>query len=473
MWFNSLTFAVFMAIVYPLYRVLPHRGQNVMLLVASYVFYGMWDWRFLGLIIISTCVDFFVGNALANGRKATRRLYLWISITTNLGLLATFKYFGFFSESLQALLSVVGFDVGWTTIHIVLPVGISFYTFQTMSYTIDIYRRKIQPTERFLDFSLFVAFFPQLVAGPIERAANLLPQIESPRSLSLAQSSRGLYLILFGLFKKVAIADGIANSVNTIYGSTGSLTGIDIILACYLFTIQIYCDFAGYSDIARGISKLMGIELMTNFKTPYFATNPSEVWQRWHISLSSWLRDYLYIPLGGNRGGELKTYRNLLITMALGGLWHGNSWNFAFWGLFHGGWLSFHRLISSLSNHRKIVCGIRSRCTKLLKILACYHAWCYSMILFRAESLEQTITFSSIWAYDFSTWSTSVPMPTFAALSGLLLLVPLEIAEYVKGSPLFYRKWPATIRGAYYALLLYLILMGTSNEPVQFIYFQF
>ena len=473
MWFNSLTFAVFIAVVYSLYRVLPHRGQNIMLLVASYVFYGAWDWRFLSLILLSTFVDYFIGLALVNSEGKRRRLYLLISVFTNLGLLATFKYFGFFSDSLRVLLSWIGFDAGWTTIHIVLPVGISFYTFQTMSYTIDIYREKIQPTSRFLDFALFVAFFPQLVAGPIERASNLLPQIANPRTLTFEQTTRGFYLILFGLFKKVAIADGVANSVNAVYGSTGTLSGIDIILACYLFTIQIYCDFSGYSDIARGLAKIMGIELMTNFRTPYFAINPSEVWRRWHISLSSWLRDYLYISLGGNRNGEFKTYRNLMITMALGGLWHGNSWNFALWGVFHGSWLSLHRMLTSNSGAGLSVNPSISLIKNIIKMFLCWHAWCYSLVLFRAVSLEQVVTFSSFWTFDFANLSVSMPRPTFGALAGLLVLLPVEIIEYLKKTPLYYRGWPAVCRGAYYAVLLFLTIMGLSNEPAQFIYFQF
>ena len=267
-----------------------------------------------------------------------------ISVVTQLGLLGFFKYFNFFVDSLHAALSDIGIHSATWHLDIVLPVGISFYTFQSLSYTIDIYRGGIKPTKRFFDFALFVAYFPQLQAGPIERARHLIPQLSNPRQLDLDQSMRGLYLIVFGFFKKVGIADGVAPVVDQVFGSGGHITWIDIVIGTVLFAIQIYCDFSGYTDIARGVSKLLGIDLMTNFNLPYFASNPQDFWRRWHISLSTWLRDYLYVPLGGNRGNLAFVCRNLMLTMALGGLWHGAAWNYLLWGIYQGILLCVYRV---------------------------------------------------------------------------------------------------------------------------------
>lgn len=341
MLFTQLTFWVFFAIVAALYVLLPHKAQNRMLLVASYVFYGAWDWRFLSLILLSTGVDYVVGLKIgAEDHQARRKRLLAISLAVNLGMLGVFKYFGFFVSSFEALLAQFGYETDPFVLSIVLPVGISFYTFQTLSYTIDIYRRELEPSRDFLDFALFVAFFPQLVAGPIERARNLLPNIAAPRMLSWDALGRGAVLCLLGLIKKVVIADAIAPSVDAVYASPDP-TRADVILATWLFAIQIYCDFSGYTDIARGVAKMLGFRLMRNFAQPYFAVDPQEFWRRWHISLSTWLRDYLYISLGGNRGGAWTTYRNLMATMALGGLWHGAAWNFVLWGIYQGGCCPF------------------------------------------------------------------------------------------------------------------------------------
>src|SRR5882762_9892636 len=268
-----------------------------------------------------------------------------VSLVTQLGLLGVFKYFNFFAESLAVALNSIGIQSSSLHLNIVLPVGVSFYTFQSLSYTIDIYRRVFKPTDRFFDFALFVAYFPQLQAGPIERARQLIPQLASPRHITLDQTSRGLYLIIFGLFKKIAIADGVSPVVDQIFATSGQVSWIDIVIGTVLFAVQIYCDFSGYTDIARGVSKLFGIELTLNFNHPYFASNITEFWRRWHISLSTWLRDYLYIPLGGNRKGVAKTYRNLMLTMLLGGLWHGASWTFVIWGGYHGALLSAERAV--------------------------------------------------------------------------------------------------------------------------------
>ncbi|MDB4979359.1 MAG: putative rane protein involved in D-alanine export, partial [Myxococcales bacterium] len=292
MLFNSFEFLAFLAVVYGLYLVLPHRWQNWMLLAASYVFYGWWNWRFLSLILFTTVLDYVVSLKVASSTNdRSKKLFLSISLICNLGLLGVFKYFNFFVESFIDLSVRLGFHLRWEPLHIILPVGISFFTFQSISYSIDVYRGHIAPPRKFLDFALFVAFFPQLVAGPIQRATHFLPQVVSPRRIELDQVARGGFLILYGLFKKTVIADGLADAVNSVYNSSVTGTpGIDVLVATYLFVLQIYCDFSGYTDIARGVAKLMGFDLSKNFMTPFYAQSPSEYWTRWHISLSSWVK---------------------------------------------------------------------------------------------------------------------------------------------------------------------------------------
>lgn len=477
--FASLEFFAFLALVYSLYRLAPHRAQNFLLLGASYYFYGCWDWRFLGLILFSTVVDFALGKAIhRSSNEKKRKLFLTASLVCNLGLLAVFKYFGFFAESCADLLASLGWEADWRLLNIVLPVGISFYTFQTLSYTIDIYRRKLEPVCNFGDFALFVGFFPQLVAGPIERAAVFLPQVSRPRKVNFDQSMQGLYLILFGLFKKIAIADGVAASVNSVYGSTGAVGTLDVILATWLFAIQIYCDFSAYSDIARGVSKLLGFELMVNFRFPFFSSNPQEFWRRWHISLSSWLRDYLYIPLGGSRGGKWMTYRNLMITMALGGLWHGAAWNFVFWGLFQGGILCAHRLVMGPEKKlEKTGVTFFGALKKVFFVGSFFQVVCYGWLLFRAESLEQVLVFSKVLFFDPVLSAPTIPMPPLAALAGIGVLFLADLFQHLspKASPdrPFFASWPEWIRPAVYSALIVIILMGLANDRSTFIYFQF
>ncbi|MEQ9482325.1 MBOAT family O-acyltransferase [Coleofasciculus sp. F4-SAH-05] len=548
--FNSVEFFIFLAVTYLLYRILPFRGQNLMLLVASYVFYGWWDERFLFLIVLSTVIDFCCGLMIDKGELTRRErwfpsgyillaafffvtvrwngielttqplalsgqwsqllprdgsgwlvflgmggvvalanffyprlaalevakrrsLFLFISLFSNLGILGFFKYFNFFIDSAETTIQTLGMSAAFWHLDIVLPVGISFYTFQTMSYTIDIYRRQMPATNRFLDFALFVSFFPQLVAGPIERASKLLPCLLQPRQLSLDQSTRGVYLILFGLFKKVAVADSLAVSVNAIYETQGTVSWLDVVLATFLFAGQIYGDFSGYSDIARGVSKLFGVELMVNFNLPYFAQNPSEFWRRWHISLSTWLRDYLYIPLGGNRHSERRTYQNLMTTMVLGGLWHGAAWHFVLWGFYHGALLCVHRVFTTTFKRQPKVKKNQGFVGSFVAILFFFVFTCYGWLLFRANSLAQVISFTQILILDFGNLALSIPKPTFSGLLGLPLLMSYEVIEYYAGHQYFYRRSPAMMRGLLYAILTILIVMGTSNEPAQFIYFQF
>ena len=465
--FATLEFAIFMLLVYPTYLLLSHRWQNHMLLVASYFFYGIWDWRFLSLLMWSTVIDYWVSHQIQRTTDQKLRFrYLLISLVSDLTILGIFKYLGFFVDSAAKLLETLGFQAHLPVLSIILPVGISFYTFQTLSYVIDVYRKQLHPAPNLFDFALYISFFPQLVAGPIERATHLLPQVLSPRTIRYEQISRGSFLILFGLFKKIVIADGVANSVNAIYGMPDP-TALDITLATYLFALQIYCDFSGYSDIARGTAKLMGFELMVNFNLPYFSINPRDFWQRWHISLSTWLRDYLYVPLGGNKYGELRTYRNLMTTMLLGGLWHGAAWNFVFWGFYQGAILCIHRFFIW---QRKTAQD--SILWHLLKIILFFQVICYGWLLFRANSLDQVINFTAILMTGW-TMHLHIPMPPLATLSAIPLLLFFDICHYMTQDAHFYRRWAIPVRSLLYALLFFILIAGTSNAPTQFIYFAF
>ncbi len=397
--------------------------------------------------------------------------------------LGIFKYFNFFIDGFDRLARLAGFTGPMLHMHIILPVGISFYTFQSMSYTIDVYRGKMEPVRRFWDYVLFVSFFPPLVAGPIERAAHLIPQLLRPRTITLDGTTRGLYLILLGLFKKMAIADGLAGSVESVFGKNATSGWADIVVASVLFAFQIYCDFSGYTDIARGVAKLLGIDLIRNFNLPYVSRSPAEFWQRWHISLSSWLRDYLYIPLGGNRGGRLHTYRNLMITMLLGGLWHGAAWNYVLWGAYHGLILCAYRLPGDLGLRSRSPAapeGGRWRPASPLGWVgpACATAFffaltCYGWLLFRATSLDQVIEFTRTLVAGPFDLKPSIRMIRLPALVGIPMLIGYELAEYAAGSHVFYRRLPIPIRAAWYATLIFVVIMGSSNEPSQFIYFQF
>ncbi len=477
MLFNSLEFLVFLPLVLLGYYLLPHRGQNAFLVLASCFFYASWDWRFLFPLLFSTGIDYFCAQRMEdslahNEPRAARLNYLRLSLVTNLGLLGFFKYFNFFAESLHALLRSFGLDVGLQTLNVILPVGISFYTFQALSYTIDVYRGEVHATRSFWDFFLAVLFFPHLVAGPIQRASNLLAQVMQPRKVTQTQIVDGLHLMAWGYFKKVFIADRLAPIVETYFG-VQSATGGEVTIAVLAFAVQIYCDFSGYTDIARGVAKLMGFEFMLNFNLPYFAKNPSDFWQRWHISLSTWLRDYLYIPLGGNRLGNLKTYRNLLITMLLGGLWHGAAWNFVLWGFYHGALLSLHRLISPwlprFSRHSEL--SLLSGAWHAVSILIMFVFTCYGWLLFRATSLHQVVEMS------LALLSPLDRIPMSDALVVLKLSLPLllvQIIQYTSGRLDFYRlKFiPSTVIASTYGAVLYCVLF-LGAKPQAFVYFQF
>lgn len=404
-----------------------------------------------------------------------KKVFLVASILVNLGILGIFKYFNFFVDSARTVLAGFGVtDVSLTTLNVLLPVGISFYTFQTMSYSIDIYRGKLKSCDGYLNFALYVAYFPQLVAGPIERATHLLPKILTPRKRDLQQTIDGVKLIGYGLFKKVVIADGLAGAVDAVYGTTGAVSSTDILIATLFFAIQIYCDFSGYTDIARGISKMLGIELMLNFRLPYFSRSPSEFWQRWHISLSSWLRDYLYIPLGGNRGGSLATYKNLMTTMLLGGLWHGAAWNFVLWGGYHGFILCVYRVVPEKFHLWWSQNRFRAYVGFWLSMAFFFMLTLYGWLLFRSVSFDQVATFTSA-LLQFKDWSAplTVPMPPFSALLGLPILVGYELVSFAAE-----RGWRPLaplrqFRPVLHGVMLFTFIASLSTPPAQFIYFQF
>ena len=474
MLFHSIHFVIFFIIVYGLYRVLPHKGQNRMLLVASYVFYGSWDWRFLSLILISTIVDYFCGLRIHDtDDHKIKKHFLRLSLVTNLGLLGVFKYFNFFADNLSALLGVFGLHTDLAVLNVILPVGISFYTFQTLSYTIDIYYGKLKPTRCFWDFALFVAFFPQLVAGPIERASHLLPQIQNPRRPTLQQFYEGCYLFFWGLFLKMFVADNLARLADPIFAK-GPYEGGTVWIGVYAFAFQIFGDFAGYSNMARGIGKLLGIEIMNNFLAPYMAANPRDFWRRWHISLSTWLRDYLYIPLGGNKGGDLLTLRNLMLTMLLGGLWHGAAWTFVIWGFYHGVLLIGHRLLGPWLDKTVRIEGAGEGVWKAAKIVFFFQLTCIGWLIFRAQSLTQL---GAMGKAMLTPWVTSDPGLLTARLWQLVLytyiVVLMQIMQYLRDDELVIFRIRIPVRALIYVVLFYVIVVCRVTGGKEFIYFQF
>ncbi|MGH9631446.1 MAG: MBOAT family O-acyltransferase [Bryobacteraceae bacterium] len=476
MLFNSFQFAVFLPVVLAIYYLLSHRAQNVFLLFASCFFYACWDWRFLAPLLISTSIDYYAAykmeDLIRTGEPAERRKrYLVLSVVTNLGLLGFFKYFNFFTASMRDLIGELGWQADPYMLEIILPVGISFYTFQALSYTIDVYRGELHATRNFFDFLLAVLYFPHLVAGPIQRAHNLLAQVVTPRVITRQKITDGLHLIFWGFFKKVFIADNVAPIADQVF-SMQSPDGFHTLMGAYAFAVQIYCDFSGYTDIARGVAKLMGFEFVLNFNLPYFATNPSEFWSRWHISLSTWLRDYLYIPLGGNRHGVNKTYRNLMLTMVIGGLWHGAAWNFVLWGFYHGTILILHRVLSPVLDKIFTAATPAGRAFSLVfRILFMFHLTCYGWLLFRATSFNQ------IWEMTLSLLQPFQVVDTAMALQIALYSAPLFLVQLIqffskKLHFLDFRWIPAEARVVCYSIFTYFILFR-GGEQQAFIYFQF
>jgi alginate O-acetyltransferase complex protein AlgI len=470
MLFHTFTFWTFFAIVAIAYSLLGHRRQNGLLLIAGYVFYGWWDWRFLGLIGLSTVVDFVVGKRIhTSAADVVRKRWLLASLVFNIGLLGIFKYLGFAVAQAGSLAQFLGYSGPWWVPQVVLPVGISFYTFQSLAYTIDLYRRRIEPARSFFEYATYVSFFPQLLAGPIERPGHLLGQVEQPRGpLNNQRFREGLYYVVTGLFRKIIIADNFAVIANAVFGQpVEQLTGWEVLVGVYAFAFQIYGDFSGYSTIAQGLARWLGFELMDNFKHPYLAKSPQEFWNRWHISLSSWLRDYLYIPLGGNRGSSWFTARNLMITMLIGGLWHGASWTFVAWGSLHGAWLVLHRLTGGRPSNAGGGVMMDG-----LKRLGTFHLVCLTWLLFRAVSLDQAwrmlLRFGADW-----TWT---PLAAFGLGMLALWVVPLLMYEsWVerRGKLLAMTEVHWLPRALFYLVILLSILYFAPSRSSEFIYFQF
>ena len=471
MLFNSIDFVLFLSVVVGAYFLAPAGWRWIVLLVASYAFYMSWNPVYMTLIVGSTLIDFLVSNRLSREESPKRRKgFLLISLGANLGLLFAFKYWNFFNENARAL-----FGASWVVpdLDLLLPVGISFYTFQTLGYTVDVYRREVEPEKGLGRFALYVTFFPQLVAGPIERASQLLPQLRRAPQLDGARLVSGLERALWGLFKKVVIADRLALYVDVVYGNLPAHGPLTYLLATYAFAFQIYCDFSGYSDIAIGCARIFGIDLMENFRAPYLAKTITEFWRRWHISLSTWLRDYLYIPLGGNRQGVRKTYRNLMTTMLLGGLWHGASWNFVIWGVLHGLFLSASRMTFEWRERLAKRLRIPGSMVGVLRTVVTFHLVCFAWVFFRASSLDDSRQILSGFVsgdWESVYWNKSV----LQAFVGLLVLAFVQLYQYRVGS-VHERvmKLPVWVRWAgAYGLIFSIILFGVEDGS-QFIYFQF
>jgi alginate O-acetyltransferase complex protein AlgI len=471
MLFNSLEFVVFFAIVYGLYIVLEHRWQNRLLLVASFVFYGWWDWRFLLLFSLSLLVDYNCCNQIAKSSTLIRRrAWLALSMCTDLGILGFFKYYNFFADNVERVLGFAGISADWTITGLVLPVGISFYTFQTMSAVIDVYRGELKPAKSLADYALFVSFFPQLVAGPIERAAVLLSQVEQPRFPKYQQLREGFRLILLGYVMKLVIAENMAPFVRDMFSRPESHHGINVLLGLYAAAFQIYGDFAGYSNIARGLAKLMGFELMPNFRQPYLSTNPSDFWRRWHISLSTWLRDYLYIPLGGNRVNGFATYRNLMITMVLGGLWHGAALNFVAWGIFHGGILVIHRFFQNQIKGIWSVLGLPFLVSRSIAVVLFFHVTCIGWLLFFAQRVRHVGDLLVNFLRPAEPVNMSLLL-TILIFGGLVIVLDfLREHEALEAEPLIKSRKGRLV--GYCAAVALLTLCGVF-QSTEFIYFQF
>tara|TARA_R110002096_G_scaffold1049_4_gene5594 strand:- start:14114 stop:15565 length:1452 start_codon:yes stop_codon:yes gene_type:complete len=483
MLFNSLEFFIFLALVFFLYWFLLKKSltaQNILLLIASYVFYAWWDWRFLSLILLSTIVDYFVGIKIdSNTDKSTRKRWLWVSVLFNVGLLGFFKYYNFFVDSWIDMFSMFGYSIKSTwTLRVILPVGISFYTFQTMSYSFDIYYKKLKPTRDFLSFAAFVSFFPQLVAGPIERASNLLTQILNKRTFSYGQTVSGLKLILWGLFKKMVVADALAPIVDDIFANYSTYPASTLILGVTLFSFQVYGDFSGYSDIAIGTAKLFGIELMSNFKFPQFSRNVAEYWQRWHVSLSTWFRHYVYIPLGGSRVSKLKSVRNIIIIFLVSGFWHGANWTFIFWGAFHALVFIPVFLMGRNAIYKDSVVGQDTffpTLTEIGQVLLTFSIVTFSRIFFRSESITDAFKFIKRIFSNFSYGTYHHPMG-YRMVDFYVLIILFTLYEYAirkdERSPFKFQS--KVVRFVCYTIvILSMLLFYDDGIDRSFIYFQF
>ena len=484
MLFNSVEYLLFLPVVFVLYWVVFKARvnyQNLLIIVASYIFYGWWDWRFLLLILASTLVDYFVGHQIfrSQDNRQRRKLWLWVSMIFNLGLLGFFKYFNFFVDSFMEMVHTMGYDIKSTwTLSIILPVGISFYTFQTMSYSLDIYYKRLRPTSDIVAFTAFVAFFPQLVAGPIERASNLLTQILNPRKFDYVQASSGIKLILWGFFKKLVIADSLAPVVDDIFANYGSYSASSLALGVVLFSFQVYGDFSGYSDIAIGTAKLFGIELMSNFKFPNFSRNVAEYWQRWHVSLSTWFRHYMYIPLGGSRVGKLKAVRNICVIFLVSGFWHGANWTFIFWGGLHA---LFYIPVFLLGRNRIYADNVVAENTflpsvkELGMVLWTFILVTFSRVFFRSPSLTDSFgylqQFYTKFGYENYIHPMGYRMMDFYVLLLLFVLYEFRIRKDER-NPFPFKSVGMRFM-SYTAVVLAILLFYDDGVNRSFIYFQF
>lgn len=483
MLFNSLDFAIFLPVVFLFYWFVFNKNirlQNILIVFASYIFYGWWDWRFLFLIVISTFTDFIIGLSLnKTNKKLSRKWLLFVSIIVNIGILGFFKYYNFFYENFVTAFTFFGLSIKTNSLNIILPVGISFYTFQTLSYTIDVYRKKLEPTNDFIAFSAYVSFFPQLVAGPIERAVNLLPQFKKVRKFNVNSAKEGLRQILWGFFKKVVIADNCAEFSNLIFNNPNDYGGSTLVLGVIFFAFQIYGDFSGYSDIAIGTAKLFGFNLMRNFAFPYFSRDIAEFWRRWHISLSTWFRDYLYIPLGGSKGGNWMKIRNTIIIFVVSGFWHGANWTFIFWGFLN----AIYFLPLMLTNRNRLNLEVPAKHSffpsikEFIQIIFTFSLTLLAWVFFRSETLTQAFYFlGGIFSYSFFS------IPDFAGIGRTIPIVFLVLfmilTEWVNREKIFAlsnigQNWRTIYRWSFYSFIVFLIGMYMQTEETPFIYFQF
>ena len=489
MLFNSLSFTLFLPVVFLLYWFATKQNfklQNILLLVSSYFFYACWDYRFLFLLMFSTLLDYFTGIKMdTTETKRKRQFWFWLSVIINLGFLGVFKYYNFFAQSFADALSLAGIKTNFWTIQVILPVGISFYTFHGLSYVIDIYNKKIKAERNFIDYAVFVSFFPLLVAGPIERATHLLPQLQRTRTFNLTKAVDGLRQILWGLFKKIVIADSCAQFANMIFNNSESYSGGVLVLGALFFTFQIYCDFSGYSDIALGTARLFGIELLRNFAFPYFSRDIAEFWRRWHISLSTWFRDYLYIPLGGSKGGTWVKVRNTFIIFIVSGFWHGANWTFIMWGLLNAIYIMPAILFNTNRNNLDIVAQgkIFPTAKELMQMIITFTVTVIAWIFFRAENMSHAFRYlkSMVTGLFMKSNYTATAVFVKDQVGFLLpfLLVFFFIIEWLGREHQYATQtwgftFPKPVRWAfYYGLVLLIFYFAGSGKEQQFIYFQF
>lgn len=487
MLFNSIDFAIFLPIVFFFYWFIVKNNlkrQNSLLLVSSYFFYACWDWRFLLLLMFSTLLDYYTGLKMQDaGSRKLKRFWFWLSVTVNLGFLGVFKYFNFFAESFAEAVSHLGFQVNPWSVNVILPVGISFYTFHGLSYVIDIYNDRIKAERSFIDYAVFVSFFPLLVAGPIERATHLLPQIKKPRTFNYTRAVDGMRQILWGLFKKIVIADNCATFANQLFNNSTEYAGSSLVLGALFFTFQIYGDFSGYSDIALGTARLFGIELLRNFAFPYFSRDIAEFWRRWHISLSSWFRDYLYIPLGGSKGGTWMKIRNTFIIFIVSGFWHGANWTFIVWGALNAAYFLPLLLTNRNRNNMEIIAqgrlfpGFR----EFLSMLATFGLTVFAWIFFRATSMSHALQYIT-YMFDGLTMKSGYIQTIYLLYWEIgfalpILLIAFLLIEWLGREQQYAlarlgTNWKRPLRHAfYYAIILAIIWFGGKEQ--QFIYFQF